>query len=299
MPSPNLADILAKISDGLCVLDQDGRVTFANDKASEILQTADSVFQDRIKQALRDSIPTRFEFFHQSLKRWFEHQKYPHSDAGLTLFSRDITSRRRLEDALRASEERFRRLMDSDIIGMLVVESGMVTEANDVFLTSLGYTRDDLVSRQLRWRQLTPPEYDDADAVARQEIEMNGVFSPYEKEFIRKNGRRVSVLIGGVSTHKDPPETLCLALDLSERKRAEERMRGLVECGKILASSLDCEKTFPEVAEFIAANVADSCLIFVNEQGSLVRMAAAHRAPIVRDADIDPVDIRRVLAHGN
>src|SRR5207249_9907367 len=119
------------------------------------------------------------------------------------------------------------------------------------------------------------------------------------KDFIRKDGRRVSVLIGGVSTHKDPPETLCLALDLSERKRAEERMRGLVECGKILASSLDCGKTFPEVAEFIASNVADSCLIFVDEQGSLVRMPAAHRAPIVRDADIDPVDIRRVLAHGN
>ena len=54
MPSPNLADILAKISDGLCVLDQNGQVTFANDKASEILQTADSAFQDRLKQALRE-----------------------------------------------------------------------------------------------------------------------------------------------------------------------------------------------------------------------------------------------------
>src|SRR5947207_9763648 len=169
MPSPNLADILAKISDGLCVLDQDGRVTFANDKASEILKNADSAFQDRIKQALRDGIPTRFEFFHQSLKRWFEHQTYPHSDAGLTLFSRDITSRRRLEEALRASEERFRRLMDSDIIGIFVVETGMITEANDVFLKMIGYKRTDVVTRQLRWRELTPPEYDVHDAAARRE----------------------------------------------------------------------------------------------------------------------------------
>ena len=298
MPSPNLADILAKITDGLCVLEQDGRITFANDKASEILQTADSVFQDRLKQALKDRILTRFESFHQSLKRWFEHQTYPNAEGGLTLFSRDITSRRRLEEALRASEERFRRLMDSDIIGMFVVESGMITEANDVFLRTIGYTRDDLVARHLRWRELTPPEFDTVDANARQEIEMNGVFSPYEKDFIRKNSRRVSVLIGGVSTQKDPPETLCLALDLSERKRAEERMQGLVECGKILASSLDCEKTFPEVAEFIAANVADSCLIFVNEQENLCRMAAAHRAPIVAGNDIDLGDIRRVLLHG-
>ncbi len=298
MPSPNLADILAKISDGLCIFDETGQVTFANDKASEILQTADPAFQNQIKQALRDGITTRFQSFHESMKRWFEHQTYPNSDGGLTWERRDITSRRRLEEALRASEERFRRLMDSDIIGMFVVESGMITEANDVFLRAIGYTRAELIARQLRWRELTPPEYDGADARARQEIGINGGFSPYEKEFIRKNGSRVSVLIGGVSTQKDPPETLCLASDLSERKRAEERMRGLVECGKILASSLDCEKTFPEVAEFIAARIADSCLIFLNEQGNPVRVAAAHRTPIATGTDVALADVRAVLSHG-
>jgi PAS domain S-box-containing protein len=298
MPSPNLADILAKINDGLSVLDQSGHTTFANDKASQVLQTTEPAFHDGIQQALHDGIPTRFELFHDSLKRWFEHQTYPNSDGGLTVFSRDITSRRRMEDALRASEERFRRLMDSGIISMFVVESGMITEANDMFLRTVGYTRDDLVARQLRWRELTPPEYDALDALARREIEVNGVFSPYEKEFIRKNGSRVSVLIGGVGTHKEPPETLCLALDLSERKRAEERLLALLECGKILASSLDCEKTFPEVAEFVVSKFADACLIFVNEQGTLVRMAAAHRAPLTAAINIDGTDIRRVLSNG-
>src|SRR5438477_9678783 len=170
MPAPNLAEILSKISDGLSVFDKDLGLTFVNDKAASILEAADEAFHNRLAQTLKDHAPIRFDHFHASMSRWFEHQTYPNPDGGFTLFSRDITSRRRLEDALRASEERFRRLMDSDIIGMLVVESGMVTEANDVFLTSLGYTRDDLVSRQLRWRQLTPPEYDDADAAARQEI---------------------------------------------------------------------------------------------------------------------------------
>jgi PAS domain S-box-containing protein len=298
MPSPNLADILAKISDGLCVLDQNGQITFANDKASQILQTAEPAFHDRIQKALHDGIATRFELFHDSLKRWFEHQTYCNSDRGLTLLSRDVTSRRRLEDALRASEERFRRLMDSDIIGMFVVEGGMITEANDVFLKTIGYTRDELVARQLRWRELSPPEYDAIDALARHEIELNGVFSPYEKQFIRKGGGRVSILIGGVATHTEPPETLCLALDLSERKRSEERMRVLVECSKILASSLDCEQTFPEVAAFVVSNFADTCLIFVDDQGMPVRMAAAHRAPLIADIDIDPADIQRVLSNG-
>src|SRR5215471_12457918 len=232
MTSPNLADILAKISDGLYVLDPSGRVTFANDKASQILATVEPEFHDRISQALHDGIVTRFESFHQALKRWFEHQTHPNSDGGLTVFSRDITSRRRLEEALRASEERFRRLMDANIMGMFILESGMITEANDVFLRSIGYTQDDLVARKVRWRELTPPEYDSIDACARREIEANGVFSPYEKEFLRKNGSRVPVLVGGVATQKEPAETLCLALDLTDRKRAEERMRALVECGK-------------------------------------------------------------------
>src|SRR5438105_4354460 len=158
MSSPNLAEILTKISDGLCVLDKDRRVTFVNDKASQILDTADESFHVRITQALRDRVPMRFDYLHAPMKRWFEHQIYPNVDGGLTLFSRDITARHRLEEALRASEERFRRLMDSNIIGVLVVETGMIAEANDVFLKMVGYTQDEVVAKRLRWREMTPPE---------------------------------------------------------------------------------------------------------------------------------------------
>jgi len=295
MSSPNLADILSKISDGFCVFDKALLVTYANDKARRILNTADTAFHERIGHALNDKAPVRFEHFHASMKLWFEHQTYPGADGGLTLFSRDITSRHRLEEALRASEERFRRLMDANIIGMLVVEKGMITEANDVFLGMVGYTRDDVVAKQLRWREMTPPEYDELDAMARHEIEINGVFPPYEKEFIRKNGSRISVLIGGVGTRDQPAETLCIAMDLSERRRAEERIRSLVECGKILASSLDCEKTFLEVAEFIVSRLADACVIFIKEDDELVRIAAARRTPVAA-TEPDKAAIERIFS---
>ena len=61
MSSPTLADILTKISEGVCVLDKHRQVTFVNDKASEILETGDDSFHVRIAEALRDGVPMRFE----------------------------------------------------------------------------------------------------------------------------------------------------------------------------------------------------------------------------------------------
>jgi PAS domain S-box-containing protein len=288
MSSPNLAEVLGKINDGICVLSAARQVSFINEKATQIFEGADEIFNRRIDHAISDRTSTRFEHFHDALQRWYEHRMYPNADGGLTLISSDITSRHRMEEALRASEERFHRVIESNIIGVIVVENGAITEANDIFLQMIRYSRSDLIRRQLRWRQLTPPEFDGHDAKARQELESTGVFSPYEKEFLRKDGTRVSVLIGGVATQERGKmyETLCLALDLSERRRAEERLRSIIEVGKILASSLEYEKTFPEVAEFIASTVANSCMIFVQEEARLVRMASAHTIPISGESEL-------------
>ncbi len=295
--SPNFAAILGKISDGICVLDRDRQVTFANEKASQILASADDDFNKRIAKAIEDRAGTRFELFHPSMSRWIEHQAYANEDGGLTVISRDITSRHRLEEALRDSEERFRRVIESNIIGVIEVKSGVIAEANDVFLNMVGHTRTDLVTRQLRWREMTPAEYDGVDAEARTELESTGRFSGYEKEFVRADGSRVPVLVGGVSTGTDSLETLCLVLDLSERRRAEERVRSIVECGRILASSLECEKTFPELAEFIVSKLANSCVIFANEENQLIRMAAAHSVPLAADAELES-SIKRVMTVG-
>ena len=296
---PNLAEVLGKINDGICVLTADSQVSFRNEKASQIFAAPDEVFRGKIAKALQERSISRFEYFHTSLNRWFEHHTYPNTDGGLTVVSCDTTSRHRLEEALRASEERCRRIIESNIIGVIVVENGFITEANDIFLAMVGYTRSDLVMRQLRWREMTPPEFDGLDVKARVELESTGVFSPFEKEFLRKDGTRIPVLTGGVATgaHDKTHETLCLVLDLSERRRAEERMRSIVAAGEILASSLECEKTFPELAEFIVSKNADSCTIFVKEGERLLRMAAAHSIPIMAYAELE-TGLARVMTTG-
>jgi PAS domain S-box-containing protein len=297
--SLKLADALSKINDGICVFGSDRKPTFVNEKASQLLETADHEFQAKIKLAFTDGSVRRFEHFHTGLDRRFEHQSYLHDDGGLTIISRDITSRHRIEAALRANEERFRRIIDSNIIGVIVVEAGIITEANDGFLKMVAHTRRELVTRQLHWQEMTPPEYDAADAKARVELKTAGVFSPYEKEFFRKDGSRVPILISGVAIEGPPntPETLCLAMDLSERRRAEERVRLIVECSKILASSLECDKTLPEVAEFVVSKIANTCSIFVREDDELTKVAAASRTPVGPGIQTDS-EIENVMATG-
>src|SRR5262249_12122514 len=151
--------------------------------------------------------------------------------------------------------------------------------------------------RRLRWREMTPPEFDRLDTRAREELASVGVFSPYEKVFVSSDGSRVPVLVCGVAMQPQykAHETLCLVQDLSERNRADDHMRSIVAGGRILASSLECDKAFPEFAEFIASRLADSCLIFVEEEGQLIRMAAAHTVPVASDVDLQAV-LKRVMA---
>ncbi len=297
----NLAEVLSKVNDGICVFDETGEVAFVNERASQLLAPADDEFRQKIKAGFADHAARRFEHLHDGLNRWFEHQTYPNADGSFILISRDITSRHRMEEALRASEERFRRLIESNIIGVIVVEAGFITEANDVFLNIVGATRTDLVTRKLHWREMTPLEYHDADAKARTELKTAGVFTPYEREFFRKDGSRVHILLSGVTIEGPPntPETLCLVMDLSERRRSEERLRSLVECSKILASSLESENTLPELAEFVVSRLVDACAVFVREDHHLVKIATAQRAPMERAADFNPADLKVVMAAGN
>ena len=95
--SPDLAEILGKINDGICVLSRDQQVSFVNEKAAAILNAADSTFYKKIAEAVAERLTLRFEHFHAPLNRWFEHHTFPNADGGLTVTSRDSTSRHRIE----------------------------------------------------------------------------------------------------------------------------------------------------------------------------------------------------------
>jgi len=128
----------------------------------------------------------------------------------------------RLYSDLREREAKIRRLVDANIIGIYIVDiRGPILESNDAYLRMLGYQRADLFSDRLRWTELTPPEWRAADKQRVERIRRIGRLQPFEKEFFRKDGTRVPVLIG-VARFKEPrTQAVVFALDMSKQKQAE------------------------------------------------------------------------------
>ena len=103
----------------------------------------------------------------------------------------------RLYGDLRVREAKIRRMIDANIVGIYIVDiRGPILESNDAYLGMLGYNRADLVSSRLRWTELTPPEWHAADKQRVERVTRIGRLQPFEKEFFRKDGTRVPVLMG-------------------------------------------------------------------------------------------------------
>jgi PAS domain S-box-containing protein len=132
----------------------------------------------------------------------------------------------RLYGDLQQREAKIRRLVDANIIGIVIWKTdGEIIEANEAFLAMVGYSREDLVSGSVRWTHLTPPEWRQRDIRALAELQATGTAQPFEKEYFRKDGSRVPVLIGCAMFEGSGDEGVAFVLDLSEQKRAEEALR--------------------------------------------------------------------------
>ncbi|XYI02363.1 AAA family ATPase [Sorangium sp. So ce1128] len=128
----------------------------------------------------------------------------------------------RLYADVRDSHARIRRLIESNIIGIFFWDlQGGITDANDAFLRMTGYSRDDLKSGALQWAAIAPLEYCESDARIVEEFKRTGSVTPFENEFIRKDGTRVPVLIGVTLFEQSQETGVAFVLDLSERKHAE------------------------------------------------------------------------------
>jgi PAS domain S-box-containing protein len=134
----------------------------------------------------------------------------------------DVTERKQAEDALRRSEERFRRLMESEIVGVFVGDGeGRLIDANAAFLKMLAYNKEDLRGGTIRWDRMTPAEHLGVNERIAQQLAARGFTTAMETEYIRKDGSRVPVLVTLASLDAHTSQAVGLAIDLTEFKRTE------------------------------------------------------------------------------
>jgi PAS domain S-box-containing protein len=132
----------------------------------------------------------------------------------------------RLYADLREREIKVRRLVESNIIAVYISDfEGRIIDANDAFLRLVDYSREDLLSGLVRWTELTPPEWRSRDELVLTELKATRTAQPFEKEYFRKDGSRVPVLIGVAAFGEQDDECVAFVLDLTEQRRAQQEVR--------------------------------------------------------------------------
>lgn len=178
----------------------------------------------------------------------------------------EAIDRKHAEDEVRQSEARFRRLVESNMLGIVFgTLGGKATEANDAFLNMVGYSREDLAAGRMLWREMTPPEYRELDEKALGELAASAVCETYEKEYIRKDGTRVPILLGLAMLEGEPPCAVGFVLDISDRKRAEKSlMRSESQFRALFENALDAVLISNDLGVYVDANPAACDLLGVS-----------------------------------
>jgi PAS domain S-box-containing protein len=239
--------------------------------------------------------------------------------AGAALALARLEARRRLKATeenvqlhsdLQEREGKIRHLVDANIIGIFIWNvDGRITDANETFLRMLGYGRDDLDSGRLRWTALTPAEWRDLDDRAIAEVRAIGTSQPYEKEYFRKDGSRVPILIGGAIFEWKRDEGVAFIVDMTDLKRAEEKLRSserrLLDAQMELAH-VNRVSTIGQLTASIAHEVnqplagvianADACLRWLERETPDLEAARRSVEWIIRDGHRASEVIRRVRA---
>src|SRR5271166_5994788 len=193
---------------------------------------------------------------------------------------RDLPENTRLYRDLEEREAKIRRLVDANIMGIYIWNlQGEIIEANDAFLHMLEYSREDVVSGRVRWRDLTPAEWRDRDERAVAEIKATRTFQPFQKEYFRKDGSRVPVMIGGAMFEGSKNEGVAFVLDLSQQKRAEDerkRAEDALQEAQAELAHVTRVAALGELTASIAHEINQPLAAVVNNASACLRWLTAH-----------------------
>ncbi|MBC7544294.1 MAG: PAS domain S-box protein [Candidatus Sericytochromatia bacterium] len=230
----NFSEILDTISDGFLAVDQTWQITFASPKTALLLHWTedqsgtslwlgvpdclDTPFGAVCRRVMSERRPLTTEFFDQAHSKYLMVSVYPMAD-GLVITFNDNTAQRR-------TEMKYHKLEEADLIGLVVTSgTGRISEANDAFLSLIGYSREDFAAGRLEWRNLTPPDALHLDNEAVRQAMSTGRFKPFRKNYIHKQGHLVPVFLGGSLLDSAEQDAISYVLDMSDQKQVEDQLQ--------------------------------------------------------------------------
>jgi len=247
------SNILSRITDIIIVLNDKNQIIFANKSARQLLnlknkeiigQKFNVIFNKycQVDREIKKAISTTLskEDLWQGIVSFIKtNNKKNHLDStvkilknkknqriGCLIFAHDITKHIKAKEMIKTDETKFRRLIESNIIGVVLVDDkGRIIEINDAFLKIIGYTRKDFIDGKVKGEKINPPEYWDIDKQALRELEKYGVCPPFEKELIRKDGSRTPVLVGATVLDMKKVNKLFFIFDITCLKKSQEKLR--------------------------------------------------------------------------
>lgn len=145
---------------------------------------------------------------------------------------------------------------ESNTMGVILCDMyGQISDVNETFLNMVGYTREEFKTRQVTWKTLTPLEYTDLDEIALNQLRENKICTPFEKQYIHKDGSRVDVLVGMAKEEGTEDAYIVFVTDITSRKRTE---RTLVEDEKLFRAMAEASTVLIWLID------PDNNLVYVN-----------------------------------
>ncbi|MDQ3950553.1 MAG: PAS domain S-box protein, partial [Gemmatimonadota bacterium] len=242
-----LRSTLEATADGVLVVSNDGRITSYNKRLAQMWGIPESIFaigndnlavtyasrqlkdperfMAKVRELYADPDAESFDVLELRDGRIFERTSRPQRVAGQSVGRvwsfRDVTERRRAEEAVRESEERFRSLTEAAVDGVLIHDHGAIIDANPSFCRIFGYELKEILGRNALDMIVTPERRD----ITLRQIQ-SGNDAVYETEALRKDGRRVIVEVSArPAMYRGRPVRVAAIHDITERKQAEEAIR--------------------------------------------------------------------------
>ena len=244
--------ILSSIGDAVIAVNNKGNISYINDAAQQLTgwkreeikkKGINDIF--KVKQEItgkRDKTLTqvkqRADFYDRNLLIDREGNEIPIEVSqtplrdnkgdvlGSVIVFRNINEKKAYERRLEESEGRFKSLVSSSIIGIILInKEGKLIEANNAFLHLIGYSKEELELGKIYLQKITPPEYLEKDREAVCLLRKYGYAPPRQKEYIRKNGNRIPVLVGGTILDQISQVEVGFAVDMREQVAIKEELQ--------------------------------------------------------------------------